>query len=658
MAEDQEKKDEEKLEFTAEGEAIAYISLDQARVLALRHARDNRDFYGRYANQELVWQELSAEESEDFYRVMLSYRPTRLFRGRSGVELFTIDKAGPIEFRQILKEPRPAWKSPILLSVIAMVGVAGAALSTWFASGVPTLTPGAQIAQYVVTVLPGSPAQLKSANGVVVVDVAPGTVSAPSRLEIRSLSPPEIPVLPPLFRATGKAFDLTTDAALLKPITIMVQVSEAEVTLARGDGANIVIQHYRVGAWMPLSTTMDFEMSMAKAHVDRLSIFALTIKQERSTPSASPVPANTSTPEPTATPIVFPTPLPTATPFALPTAMPTPTPFVLPTPTLTPTNTPTPTPTLVPTPTPIPTMVPTSTPIPTMVPTSTPTPTLVPTPTTPIVIAGRIAFVRKPFQQGAVSTIYVMNPDGSNQIQVSEGRDPSWIPYNNQIVFVAGGPVGRIFFSYPSARIHTMNANGSGKTMLAKNPYEDREPAWSPDQNRIAVRYYGVASSQDIYAVNPDGSNRINLTENPAYDHKPSWSPDGAKIAFVSDRDSNSEIYVMNADGSNPVNLTVNPASDSDPSWSRDGTRIAFTSNRGGDQDLYIMSSDGSGATRLTTARGPDVHPTWSPDGNQIAFASQRDGNSQIYVIHVDGSNETRLTTNSLSDSAPSWSPR
>ena len=36
MAEDQDKKDEEKFEFTAEGEALGYVSLDQAQVLAMR----------------------------------------------------------------------------------------------------------------------------------------------------------------------------------------------------------------------------------------------------------------------------------------------------------------------------------------------------------------------------------------------------------------------------------------------------------------------------------------------------------------------------------------------------------------------------------------------------------------------------------------------
>ena len=101
----QDGKDDDKLEFTPEGETLGYISLDQARVLALQHARDNREIYGRYADQDLVWEELSAEESEDYYRVRLSYRPARGFRGRPGVEQFTIDKTGPIELRQGLLKP-------------------------------------------------------------------------------------------------------------------------------------------------------------------------------------------------------------------------------------------------------------------------------------------------------------------------------------------------------------------------------------------------------------------------------------------------------------------------------------------------------------------------------------------------------------------------
>ena len=47
MAKQEGKKEEEKFELDSAGQALGYISSDQARVLAMEHSRDNRDFYGR-----------------------------------------------------------------------------------------------------------------------------------------------------------------------------------------------------------------------------------------------------------------------------------------------------------------------------------------------------------------------------------------------------------------------------------------------------------------------------------------------------------------------------------------------------------------------------------------------------------------------------------
>ena len=103
MAAGDGKNDEEKLEYTLEGETLGYISLDQARVRAMEHARDNRDFYGRrYARRELVWEVVSQEETEDYYDIRLSYRPAGAFRGEPGIEQVTIDKVGPIRLWQVL----------------------------------------------------------------------------------------------------------------------------------------------------------------------------------------------------------------------------------------------------------------------------------------------------------------------------------------------------------------------------------------------------------------------------------------------------------------------------------------------------------------------------------------------------------------------------
>ena len=70
MAEDQGSKEDKFDPFTREGETLGYISLEQARVLAMRHARDNTDFYGSaYSRINLVWEVISQDEGEDYYDI-------------------------------------------------------------------------------------------------------------------------------------------------------------------------------------------------------------------------------------------------------------------------------------------------------------------------------------------------------------------------------------------------------------------------------------------------------------------------------------------------------------------------------------------------------------------------------------------------------------
>ena len=71
MAEEPGKDDE----FDLSPELEGYISLDEARVLALQHARDNREVYGRYADAELVVEVVGAVQTENFFEVTLSYLP-------------------------------------------------------------------------------------------------------------------------------------------------------------------------------------------------------------------------------------------------------------------------------------------------------------------------------------------------------------------------------------------------------------------------------------------------------------------------------------------------------------------------------------------------------------------------------------------------------
>ena len=120
MAEDKGK-EEEKFDFTPELEG--YTSLDEARVLAIQHARDNREIYGRYADAELVVEMVGAVQTENFFEVTLSYLPPGNLQS-TGTERITINKARAIELRQVLSQPVPVRRIRVLIASAAAAVVA------------------------------------------------------------------------------------------------------------------------------------------------------------------------------------------------------------------------------------------------------------------------------------------------------------------------------------------------------------------------------------------------------------------------------------------------------------------------------------------------------------------------------------------------------
>ena len=311
----------------------------------------------------------------------LSYRLTRRFRGKPGVELITIGKAGLIGLRQILREPRPMsrlWLTGATLGVVVIVGgVLGGLAGAGVFSSTPPVGDGnlagntAKVTS--VTVVPDAPTQLVSPDSGVTVQLAAGTVDRPMVLQYRPLYVDQLPPVTEGFVATNKVFDLSlTDenqrnAGPLKTaqlIIITIVLDTADIALAQGGETNLVIQHYNGGSgWTQLPTTVDFVALIAQTQVDNLSIFALTIRETELAP--------TTVPEPTSITSLTPT-ISTLVPSTSPTPTSAHTPTVLAGPTATATIVPTVEPTSLHSPTPVFPVAPTSTPIP--VPTPTPRP--------------------------------------------------------------------------------------------------------------------------------------------------------------------------------------------------------------------------------------------------------------------------------------------
>lgn len=263
---------------------------------------------------------------------------------------------------------------------------------------------------------------------------------------------------------------------------------------------------------------------------------------------------------------------------------------------------------------------------------------------------GKIAFVST--QDGGKYQIFVMDVDGSNQQDISNdpvmAKSPTWSPDGKKIAYS----------SYQSGygNIWVMNPDGTGKIQLTDQ--RDSEPAWSPDGTKIAFERSFSPGETDIFVMNADGSGQTDLTNNPGWTLSPAWSPDGTKIVFSSLWDGHENYYVMNAaDGSGLNQITHNTDDMGEAAW-YPGTKIAFTSHRTGTLDIWAMNPDGSGQTDLTNGYYTDnAWGAWSPDGTKIVYSSLKipGGTYQIFIMNADGTNKVQITHNSAQNEEPAW---
>ena len=129
---DSDKKD--KFDFTAEGEAKGYISLAQARLLAMQTARETPGNYGRrFRGVTMAFEVVESGEDEDYYNITLSFRAEGAFTEAAGREQFFIDKEGAVAHRQVVDVPRGGgiWRLPVFLagSIVVLVAIIVVALS-------------------------------------------------------------------------------------------------------------------------------------------------------------------------------------------------------------------------------------------------------------------------------------------------------------------------------------------------------------------------------------------------------------------------------------------------------------------------------------------------------------------------------------------------
>jgi Tol biopolymer transport system component len=237
---------------------------------------------------------------------------------------------------------------------------------------------------------------------------------------------------------------------------------------------------------------------------------------------------------------------------------------------------------------------------------------------TKIAYSSGYGYTSPPANPGPSPEIFVMGPDGSNRTQVTHKDEvtyfrnaPAWSPDGTRIAFYGSSPTGN--------NIYVMNADGTNQIQVTQfsGSASPLPPVWSPDGSRLAFHKFDDDQATpdtfegDIYVVNVDGSSVTNLTPGTvAEDLSPSWSPDGTKLAFSSDRaaDRSFDLYTMNADGTEVSLVSKNGGY---PEWSPDGSRIAFSC--GG---VCLIDPDGTDRTKIVTM-SPVVDLDWQPCSQQ-----------------------------------------
>ena len=117
--------------------------------------------------------------------------------------------------------------------------------------------------------------------------------------------------------------------------------------------------------------------------------------------------------------------------------------------------------------------------------------------------------------------IYVMGSNGRKQVNLTNhpalDAAPTWSPDGTQIAFHSNREGGQ-------DDIYVMNPDGSNVVNLTRlHPWEDRAPAWSPDGRWIAYHAFQVGQRPDIYVMDANGGNRVQLTKHPGSDTDPTW---------------------------------------------------------------------------------------------------------------------------------------
>jgi Tol biopolymer transport system component len=313
--------------------------------------------------------------------------------------------------------------------------------------------------------------------------------------------------------------------------------------------------------------------------------------------------------------------------------------------------------------------------------------------------------VAEPYSRSGHASLIVSAITGGTYVVATATRCPEAGAFSNE-QFMPGGRFVVYATSCPAppSDIYSVSPDGTGLRRLTTSPYDDTQPALSPDGSTIAyvekdnaVKCGGC--TETMWLMNADGSaahalpNATDSADTP-YDDYPTFSPDGSQLLFVRGGPNGQGLFVAPVFGGaardlgiaasypawglqriafdvgNRVDTALPDGKDRRPAtrqgrtvhgipaWSADGRLAVLKADV---QSVVIIITDVAGQGRRIALPAlrvpfPSGSLAWSPDGKRIAFtAVDRAGVGDVWTIGTDGNVLRRVTHDLGAVSSVAW---
>ncbi|HEY6229986.1 MAG TPA: protein kinase [Pyrinomonadaceae bacterium] len=225
---------------------------------------------------------------------------------------------------------------------------------------------------------------------------------------------------------------------------------------------------------------------------------------------------------------------------------------------------------------------------------------------------------------GAASDIFLVNPDGSNPLQLTANAAvnsaPSVSADGRVIVFVsnrAGAP-----------HIWRMDSDGTNVKQLT-NGIAEVNPRISPDGQWV---YFQSINDLGFWKVSTDGGTPAQVSNRLVA--QPAISPDG-KLAACRYREQDLSAFKLGIIdlATGEVVKVIDQTSDGTLNWSADGRAVLYIDRRNGVSNIWSQTIDGSAPKELTNFKS-DLIFTFdvSKDGKSLALARGTTANDVVLI--------------------------